>query len=130
MTPGPPPGNKQDGTGGLEFDDTTHALPDVIQTRGASSYTVELYGSAVRVGYGIPAPRLLSVLGKTAVEIDDASSTGAVSHADVDGSPVPIFASEWHKLYYLTDAPLGEIGPPNSFVAGGGDTDDSQLVWL
>lgn len=117
-----PPGNSSGVTGGFGFREPAKRIPDVIQQRGTSAIEVELNGSAIRVGYRIPPPVLTSVRGVPARYIDGQHACEIVDNIRTEGGNQPIFHAEWHQLYYLDQIPTLELGEPNSFLGGGGDT--------
>jgi hypothetical protein len=77
--------------------------PDVIQQRTAPSWVAILRGVAIRVAYGIPLPRLVSIGGAKAIAKEPQWSTGNTPEADLWG--IRVYKREWWLEYFLDQAP-------------------------
>lgn len=88
-----------------------------VQQRIKSTMYVTLAGHAVRVGYPIPIPELVSVNGKTPVLVGQPAFVQQV----VGNAIVPVYAARWSLTYVFTDdggIPTLPISvPPNGFLA-------------
>lgn len=86
----------------------TSTTPDLVQRVGSPSYRLRLQGSAVRVGYPIPTPRLSSLSGIPVTQIDqDVSQTKIGS---IGGQP--IYRARWRVDYLVPEQTQAELPLP------------------
>lgn len=85
-----------------------------FQYRASPRQVVWLRGYAVRAGYPINPPQLVSVGGQPAVPANDGTGYFRTTKAAV--SIVPIYAAVWAFRYLLPDAPAGAVAPPDNFL--------------
>lgn len=83
--------------------------PDVIQQGGQSRYEATLKGAAIRAGYEIPRPKLLTVGTATATEVDGMFSQSLIAN----WLGVPIYAAKWSINYDLNQSPGNVALLPN-----------------
>lgn len=96
------------GTGGANVGSPSQT-DDVIQQGGASRHSVSLVGYAMRAGYEIMRPSLVSVGSQSPTEV--AAQFMCESLGNRFG--IPIFAAAWKIDYLLKNAP-GLIHPPQN----------------
>jgi hypothetical protein len=104
--------------------DYQNAPTTKMQVRAAPNMLVTCHGWAVRAGYDIPAPVLLSVGGAAAAPYnshDDYFTTAVVSNVGY-----PIILARWQKTFRLTDIPEGELVSQYNPMLGGDVKDGSQ----
>lgn len=81
--------------------------PSIIQERGASSVYLQMVGGAVRIGWPIPIPRVISIGGKTPVIVSESITPNEVVSAfDVEA---PIYASTWNIIYHVDTYDLSVV---------------------
>ncbi len=83
---------------------------DFAQRCASSEYIFVMKGFAVRAGYKIPVPRLVTVGGVDATPGPKQWSRGNVIVANYSG--VPVYMNQWELWYYVTSPPDGEETPP------------------
>jgi hypothetical protein len=101
--------------------------PSVVQQRNVPSYRITLAGYAVRAGYPVTPPRIVSLAGQT---LAPAPGSGDFFHTYIGGNvTVPLVYAFWSASYILPDnlqqgivAPdnpiLGSLGTQNLLRAG------------
>jgi hypothetical protein len=82
-----------------------NVIPDTFQRPGSAAYKVRMIGRAMRVGFRIPVPQLVSVGGVPVELAYDVSSEEVLGSA----GGIPIFGSRWRREYLLATAPAGQI---------------------
>jgi hypothetical protein len=94
---------------------TTQQSSMVFQNRAPATFHVMMSGNAVRAGYPILPPALLSVGNQSPVLInDEAAGHGYRQGLVANWLGVPIYAARWRFRYGLPGVPLGQIAlPPN-----------------
>ena len=70
--------------------------PSVVIERGHSTYFVRMKGHAMRVGYKIPMPFIVTVAGLTAKRVG-----GKISHKQVAAGDFPTYLAKWDILYAI-----------------------------
>jgi hypothetical protein len=88
--------------------------PDVVQVRGAPSYTYVMTGQATRAGYPIPRPSLVSI-GGVPVRASGDGYFESKAVANVFG--VIVYAAQW-ELSYVVPAPAGSLPRPDQIQDG------------
>jgi hypothetical protein len=81
---------------------------DTIQESGPGSFFADLIGSALRVGYQIPKPAIVSVGGVTPVE---QSARYIMEHVG-NWFGLPVFRAAWWVSYMLPSPPANVSAPP------------------
>lgn len=86
------------------------APSDVLQSVGSPTCDVILTGSAVRAGYAVVPPKLISVGGVAAQLIHE-----DIRNAEIgNGGGIPIFGGRWRCVYMLPATPTGNIPVPKN----------------
>jgi hypothetical protein len=78
---------------------------DIVQRRGTPTYTILMLGRAMRLGFRVPAPRLVKVGGVEVERVDgayDCRPWAAVG-------PVTIYLAQWWSRYILPEAMKGVL---------------------
>ncbi len=83
----------------------TSNSPDLLQAVGSPTYTILLEGSAVRVGYAIPTPRVRSVAGQQVTQL---WQDVAQEEVGVIGGQT-IYAAWWRIAYAMPASPQGAL---------------------
>lgn len=97
-----------------------NAPESIIQQRSAPLHFVVMEGRAVRVGYEIPQPKLLTLGGVPMFPYNlpgDGFSMGIVGNVGL-----PIYAAKWRLRYVLPRSPGTASPVPNPTVGGGSGT--------
>jgi hypothetical protein len=89
----------------------------ITQYRGNPAVFVTLWGRALRAGYVITPPQLLSVGGQTPVPMDDPDG-GFFRSEIIADLGIPIVAAEWSFTYLLPCPPRQAFGPPPNPLYG------------
>lgn len=97
-----------------------NVIQSVIQTRAQPTTEAWLTGHAVRAGYEITPPVLLTVGGAPAVLNQPFDGRGIESRIIANWG-VPICAATWRYRYLVTRPDHGQQGTPASIVMGKGD---------
>jgi hypothetical protein len=90
----------------------------VVQRRAEPTYIVIMTGKALRAGYQIPAPHLVTVGGATAVPQNE-PGYGFRSGVAGNWGGVPLIGAHWRLKYVLTGRPDQVSVQPNPIVANG-----------
>lgn len=77
---------------------------DFVQRGATSTYTFVLRGTATRVGYQVPIPKILQVGGQTAYP--DTPQWG-FNRLVGNLSGIPVWFAAWQKQYFLPKSPSG-----------------------
>lgn len=96
---------------------TTNSLqtnPPTVIARGHSTYFVRMKGHAMRVGYKIPLPFIVTVAGKTAKRVG-----GKVSHKQVAAGDIPTYLAKWDILYCIEGGDIYNEDIMNSIITTG-----------
>lgn len=101
----------------------SNGTPDVIQQRGQPAYEVTFTGSAVRAGYPIPRPALVTVGNQAAVEKEGEFHNAIVANA----MGVSVYAAAWNIKYLMADL-SGIITPPSKVDEGIDGTTGSVAI--
>ncbi len=88
--------------------------PDYFQRAATPTRRIALQGFAVRVGYRVPVPRIVSVGGIAAVEEYRWAAEKVISSI----GDIPVFRTAWQIWYMLADAPAGPLPWPANPVLG------------
>jgi hypothetical protein len=92
--------------GALDTGDTTTGYPaDVFQRAAAPTRTIVFSGFATRIGYRIPVPKLVSVGGLPAVELE----RDVIETEPTAVGAVLIFGLVWSITYAIGQAPAGSL---------------------
>lgn len=78
---------------------------NIIQVRGPATYTIRMWGYAVRMGHTITPPVLESIGGQKCTRIDRSKFADTV----IENGPCPMFAMKWDQLYTVENIPGGDI---------------------
>lgn len=79
----------------------TQTYPSTVVARGASTFYIRMKGHAIRLGYKIPYPFVISVAGKSAVRYK-----ARVAQTQAARGPVPVYLAKWDIIYII---PGGDI---------------------
>lgn len=82
---------------------------DVAQKMATSSFTFLLRGWALRAGYQVPIPKLVSVAGARAIPM---ARQWAVNEVVGNYCGVPVFLAQWELWYTVTVPPAKNVLPP------------------
>lgn len=97
-----------------------------VQRRTSPTLYVRLVGQALRVGYPIQIPELVSVAGATPTMVSRVDCGEGFAQSVVGNVLVPVYAASFNLRYVLNDVPQGPIGPPVNGLIGG--TGPSSLL--
>jgi hypothetical protein len=90
---------------------STGNFTDVIQRMATSSYYFVLKGYALRVGYKVPIPKIVTVAGVPATPWTRQFATNAIV-GNLSG--IPLWLAQWDKWYIVSLPPKAEqLPPPN-----------------
>lgn len=99
--------------------------------RAPSRWTIEMTGSAMRAGYGIPQPKITKVGGQK-VHLSDEGAGFEFTLLTHSGG-CPIYAAKWQLIYYIEGNPAGDLlinmestGIPNSGLPGPNNQSSSK----
>lgn len=87
---------------------------DVVQKMATSSYRFLLRGWAVRAGYQVPIPKLVSVAGVRAIPL---ARQWGVNEVVANCCGVPVFLAQWELWYGVTLPPSKNVLPPANLAA-------------
>lgn len=91
-----------DETGSGRIASETNWTPDTIQVRATGTYRVALVGEAIRAGYKIPLPQLITFAGVTVTPAKQEAST---DYPIANWSGIPVYARQFRLEYDLDEAP-------------------------
>jgi hypothetical protein len=92
----------------------------VVQKRAQTGFYILMKGTAIRAGYPIPEPRLLTVAGIPAIPANNKEWGDGFLAATVGNWGVPLVKASWQMRYVLTDVPQKPIAqPPNPMLEVG-----------
>ena len=94
--------------------------PEPVQARAAPTYYVTLVGRALRAGYTIPQPVLLSV-GGNGVILSNRPGINYFRTGVVANYGIPIVAAKWSLRYLVRGVPAKDL-----FVPGGPELRDVE----
>jgi len=75
---------------------STQTNPPAVIARGHSTFYVRMVGHAMRVGYKIPIPFVVSVAGKTAKRV-----SAKIAHKQISAGDYPTYLAKWDILYCI-----------------------------
>ena len=106
---------------------------DVEQRMAHSIYRFCLRGEAIRVGYQVPIPKLLTVCGVKAIPDDSSYQKAYNKLVPANYSGVPMFYAAWELWYTVVKPPKkDQLPPPNLAEHIRADTplpDNMQSPW-
>lgn len=88
---------------------TSNTVDDIFQRVAGPSYDIAIYGFALRIGFRVPMPKLVTVGGRKAIEVNRRQKEGIYSMA----GGIPIFFSAWRIDYQLVNGPNALPVPQN-----------------
>lgn len=84
---------------------------DIVQRMATSTYIFKLRGYAIRIGYPIPIPKIVSVAGVTAIPAERQTAYNLLS-GNFGG--LPLYRARWDKWYYVTSYPKVQQPAPDN----------------
>ncbi len=91
----------------------TDDVPDIEQKVSGPTFTITLWGSAIRCGYPITTPSLVTVGGKKVTQLRCRVTHGVATQVD----DTPINTCSWIKTYHCTEQPTDLKIPANPMLA-------------
>jgi hypothetical protein len=88
--------------------------PSVTVDRGHSTFYITMQGHAMRVGYKIPIPFIVTVAGKPAKRVENKVSQKQISTGDV-----PVYLAKWDVTYVVTGGDIYSEDVMNTIVNNG-----------
>ena len=122
-----PSGTWNASTGGLPVSSTLIGtpfppLPDAgnlgTQRRTSPSLYIRLVGSAIRVGFPVPVPELVTVGGASPTLLSRVDRGEGFAQAVIGNVLVPVYAARWNLAYAVNDVPKTAFPPPGNEVQG------------
>lgn len=99
------------------YNQSSQVVDTVVQQRTTPTLHIRLTGSALRAGFGIPCPELVSVNGVRPTLVNGAGE-GGFRQGVVGNVGVPLIGAAWDLHYVLESIPPGSLAvPPNDFLA-------------
>lgn len=104
------------------------APTSIIQTRAKPSVQIVMEGKALRAGYYISPPAIVSAAGQPAYPSNDPRLGDGFSSKIVANVGVPIVAASWRLRYTLPALPTTGFGPPPNVILTGPDDGNAVLT--
>jgi len=99
---------------------------DFVQRMANSIYRFRLMGTARRVGYMIPIPKIVSIAGVDAIPDDDVPQK-AQNILISNNFDIPVYMATWDLWYTVSSPPSGDEVVPANLSENIGNVNPSQL---